>query len=158
MWRKPADAALAQQLVERLLARVAERRMAEVVTDRDRLGQILVQPQRPRDAARDAGRLERVREARAEVVALGIDEDLRLVAQPAERLRVDDPVAVALERRPQPALLLRRLAAARLVRAHGERREPLLLVLANRLREAVGDLSGDLRHRQASVARLPDPD
>jgi hypothetical protein len=31
-------------------------------------------------------------------------------------------------------------------------------VLANRVREAVGDLSGDLGHRQASVARLPDPD
>ena len=68
-----------------------------------------------RDAARDARRLERVREPRAEVVALGIDEDLRLVAQPAERLRVDDAVAVALERRPQAAFLLgqRRARASR---------------------------------------------
>ncbi len=101
-----AEAALAQQLVERLLAGVAERRVADVVAERDRLGQILVQAQRPRDPARDPGRLERVREPRAEVVALGIDEDLRLVAQTPERLRVDDAVAVALERRPQAAFLL----------------------------------------------------
>ena len=101
LWRKPRPPRSRSDLVERLLAGVAERRMAEVVAEADRLGEILVQPQRARDAARDAGGLERVREPRAEVVALGVDEDLRLVPQPAERLRVDDAVAVALERRPQ---------------------------------------------------------
>src|SRR4051794_19647446 len=145
-----AEAALAEQLVERLLAGVAERRGADIVANRDRLGQILVQAQRPRDAARDPGRLERVREPGAEVVALRVDEDLRLVAQPPERLRVDDPVAVALERSPQAAFVLRSLASSRLVRAHGERREPLLFVLANRVGEAVRDLSGDLRHRRSA--------
>ena len=109
LWRKPAAAALAQHLVERLLARMAERRMPEIVAEADRLDEILVQPQRAGDAAGDARRLERVRQPRAEVVALGVDEDLRLVAEPAERLRVDDAVAVALERRAQPALLLGRL-------------------------------------------------
>ena len=118
---KAAEAALAQQLVECLLPRMAERRVTDVVPDRDRLGEVLVQAQRPRDPARDPGGLERVREPGAEVVALGIDEDLRLVAQAAEGLRVDDPVAVALERGPQPAFLLGSLAPARLVRAHGER-------------------------------------
>ena len=147
---KAAQAALAQQLVECLLPGVAERRMADVVPDRDRLGEVLVQTQRPRDPARDPGRLERVREPGAEMVALGIDEHLSLVSQASEGLRVDDPVAVALKRRPQAAFLLRSLAPARLVRAHGERREPLLLVLANRVREAVGDLSGDLRHRRSA--------
>ena len=87
------------------------------------------------------------------MVALGIDENLRLVAKTAERLRMDDPVAIALERRPEAALLLRSLASARLVRADRERREPPFLVLANRVREAVRDLSCDLRHRQASLAR-----
>src|SRR5207253_11227934 len=76
--------ALAQQLVQRLLARVAERRMAEVVAEPDRLGQILVQPQRTGDAAGDPRRLERVREPGAEVVAARVDEDLRLVAEAAE--------------------------------------------------------------------------
>ena len=48
----PAEALL-QRLVERLLAGVAERRMAEVVAEPDRLGQVLVQPQRPGDDAGD---------------------------------------------------------------------------------------------------------
>src|SRR4029079_7973769 len=87
------------------------------------------------------------------MVALGIDEHLRLVTQPPEGLRVDDPVAVALERRAEAAFLLGNLAPTRLVRAHRERRQPLLLVLANRVREAVRDLSDDLRHREASVSR-----
>ena len=61
-------AALAQQLVERLLAGVAEGRMAEVVPEPDRLDEILVQPQRAADPARDAGRLQRVGQARPEVI------------------------------------------------------------------------------------------
>ena len=42
---------LAEGGVERLLARVAERRMPEVVAETDRLRQILIQAQRPGDAA-----------------------------------------------------------------------------------------------------------
>ena len=76
--------ALVQRAVERLLAGVPERRMAEVVAQPDRLGQVLVQPQRPRDRARDPAGLDRVREPRAVVVALGIDEHLRLVLEPSE--------------------------------------------------------------------------
>ena len=137
-----AAAALAHQLVERLLAGVAERRVAEVVAEPDRLDEILVQLQRPADAARDPGGLERVRQPRPEMVALGIDEHLRLEAQAAERLRVDDPVAVALERRPQPAFLLGQVASPRLVGADGERRQPALLVLAHAAGEGVGNFPG----------------
>ena len=43
--------ALAKGGVERFLARVPERGMPEVVAETDRLGQILVQAQRPGDAA-----------------------------------------------------------------------------------------------------------
>ena len=136
-----AAEALAQDAVERRLARVAERRMPEVVAEPDRLGQILVQAQRPRDAARDPGRLERVGHPGAEVVAVRVDEDLRLVPEPAERLRVDDPVAVALERRPQAARLLLVCAPATLVGAHRERRERPLLVRAHARLERVGDRS-----------------
>ena len=74
-----AAEALAQAAVEHVLADVAERRVTEVVAEPDRLGQVLVERERPRDGARDAGDLERVREARAVVVALGRDEHLRLV-------------------------------------------------------------------------------
>ena len=104
--------------------------------------------QRARDDARDAGRLERVGHPRAVVVARRVDEDLRLALQAAERLRVEDAVAVALERRSDAALAPpARSAAARLVRAHGERRERALLQLADARGEGVGNPPGDLGHR-----------
>ena len=59
-----------QRLVQHLLADVPEGRMPEVVTQAHRLGQVLVQTQRPRHGARDDARLERVGEAGAVVVAL----------------------------------------------------------------------------------------
>ena len=78
---------------------VAERCVAEVVAERDRLGQVLVQPQRAGDRARDLDDVQRVGEPDPVVVALRREEHLRLVLQPAERLGVHDPVAVALEAR-----------------------------------------------------------
>src|SRR6266508_5156625 len=89
--------------VEGLLARVAERWVPEVVAEPDRLDEILVEPKRAGDAPRDPRRLERVREPGSVVVALRRDEDLGLVHQPAEGLRMDDAVAVALERSPDAA-------------------------------------------------------
>ena len=71
-------------LVQCALARVAERRMAEIVAEGDRLGEILVQLQRTRDGARDARDLQRVGQARAVVVALRLEEDLGLMFQAAE--------------------------------------------------------------------------
>ena len=67
-----------------------------------------------------------MREPGSVVVALGGDEHLRLVLQSPERLRVHDPVAVALERGPQRAVALR-LAAQRRIR--GRRELPLVLGL-----------------------------
>src|SRR5919112_973460 len=84
--------------VEHRLARVPEGWVAEVVPEPDRLREVLVQAERPRHGARDAARLERVREPGAVVVALRGDEHLSLVLEAPERLRVDDPVTVALER------------------------------------------------------------
>ena len=48
---EPGTEVLVQARVELLLPRVAERRMPRVVAEPDRLGQILVQPQRTRDDA-----------------------------------------------------------------------------------------------------------
>jgi len=50
--------------------------------------------------------LERVGQARHVVVALRVDEDLCLVLQSPERLRVQDAIAVPFERR---AVLIRQL-------------------------------------------------
>ena len=78
---KAAAEALAQAAVDDRLADVAERRVAEVVAEPDRLGEVLVEAQRARDRPRDLRDLERVGHARAVVVALGRDEDLGLVLQ-----------------------------------------------------------------------------
>ena len=146
MVKAPLEASL-QQRVERLLTGVAERRVAEIVPEADRLDEVLVQPQCAGDAARDPGRLERVGEPGAVMVAGRIDEDLGLVHQPSEGLRVHDAVAVALKRRAQEARLLRLRPPARLEGAHRKRREPPLFVLANARLEGVCGPSGEFRHR-----------
>ncbi|CAM2149469.1 hypothetical protein PT2222_210122 [Paraburkholderia tropica] len=90
-------AVLAHALVERVLTRMAERRMTEVVRKRNRLDEILVHAQLPRDRTRDLRDFEAVRQPRAEQIAFVIHEDLGLVFEPAKRRGMDDAVAVALE-------------------------------------------------------------
>ena len=114
---------------EHALARVAERRMAEVVREHDRLGELLVQAQRARDRARDLAGLDRVGEAVPEVVALVIDEHLGLVLEAPERARVHDPIAIALERGAMRMLGLGVHAPARRRARDRPRREPLALFL-----------------------------
>ncbi len=87
----------AERLRQDTLADVAERRVAEVVAERDRLGQVLVQPERASERPGDLSDLERVRETHPVVVADRREEDLRLVLEPSERLAVNDAVTVALE-------------------------------------------------------------
>jgi hypothetical protein len=79
------------------LARMAERRVAEVVGERQGLGKILVQAQRAGERAGDLGDFQGMGEARPVVVALVEHEYLGLVLEPAKRRRVDDPVAIAPE-------------------------------------------------------------
>ena len=91
------EAAVAfHQARQHRFALVAERRMAEVVRQRDGFGQVGVQPQRAGDVARDGGDFNRVRQPRAEMVAGAVEKNLRLVFEPAEGARMDDAVAVAL--------------------------------------------------------------
>ena len=122
-------AVLLHQAREHALARVAERRVAEVVREHDRLGELLVQAQRARDRARDLARLDRVGESIAQVVALVIDEHLGLVLEPPERARVHDPIAIALERGAMAVLGLGVHAPARRRARDRPRREPLALFL-----------------------------
>ena len=104
-------AVVLHQLAERVLAGVAERRVPEVVRQRHGLGEVLVQVQRAGDRAGDLRDLDRVRQPRAVVVALVVDEDLRLVFQPAEGGGVDDALAVALVGRAQRDAPARRARA-----------------------------------------------
>ena len=95
--QKPAAVLVAQDVVEGVLPRMTERRMAEVVPHGDGLDQILIQPHRPCDRPTDRGHLKRVGEARAVVVTLRRDKDLGLVLETPEGLCVNDAVAVALK-------------------------------------------------------------
>ena len=63
---------------------MAEGRMTEVVGERQGLGEVFVELQRPRQGAGDLRHLERVGEPGAVVVALVVEEDLGLFLQPAE--------------------------------------------------------------------------
>ena len=110
--------------------------------------------QRARDGARDLRDLERVRQPRAVVVAGRQHEHLRLVLEPAERLAVHDPVAVALKRRPQPAVGLVELAYGR-VRARRERRQIRLLAGLHPLRERVGDGPARMLVNPVHITILP---
>jgi len=83
---------------QRVLAAMAERRVAEVVGQRARLGQILIDPERASERSRDLRDFEAVGQADAKMIAVGANEHLRLVPQPAEGAGVDDAVAVALKR------------------------------------------------------------
>ncbi len=82
--------------VQRVLTGVAEWRVPEIVCEADRLDQLLVQTETARHGPADLGDLERVGQPRAVVVALVVDEHLRLVLEAPERGAVDDPVPVAL--------------------------------------------------------------
>ena len=84
--------------VQRVLAGVAEGRVAEVVRQRQRFGKVLVQPQLAGDGAGDLRHFQAVGQPRAVEIAHVVDEDLGLVLQLAERRAVDHPVAVALPR------------------------------------------------------------
>ena len=90
-------AGIGERRGQRVLAAMAERRMAKVVREAQGLGQILVEPEDARHRPPDLRDLDRVGQADAEMVAVGGDEHLRLVAQAAEGDRMDDAVAVALE-------------------------------------------------------------
>jgi hypothetical protein len=83
--------------VEHVLADMAERRVAEVVGQRQGFRQVFVQAQHARQRAADLGDLQAVGQAGAEQVALVVDEHLGLVFQAAEGGGMHDAVAVALE-------------------------------------------------------------
>ena len=91
-------AAGSQAVVERALAGMAERRMAEVMGERERFGEVFVEPERAGERAGDLGDFERMGEAGAEMIALVEDKDLGLVREPAECGAMDDSVTVAAER------------------------------------------------------------
>ena len=84
-----------------------QRRMPHVVRKSDRLRQVFVEEQGPRDVARDRRNLDRVREAVSKMVAASAQKHLRLGLQPTKRARVDHSIAIPLERASGWAFLFR---------------------------------------------------
>ncbi|GAA3905331.1 hypothetical protein GCM10022276_24870 [Sphingomonas limnosediminicola] len=80
--------------------------MAKVMREAKCLGQVLVETQGAGHGAANLRDFDAVGQANAEMIAIGGDEDLRLVAKAAEGDRVDDPVAVALKNVARPARAL----------------------------------------------------
>ncbi len=83
--------------VERILAGVSERRVTKIVGKRQRLGEILVEPEHASDRAGDLRHLERMGEPRSVVVSLVVDEHLGLEFEAPKGGRMDDAVTIALK-------------------------------------------------------------
>ena len=71
--------------------------MSEIVCQRDRFRQILIQSQGARDRPANRSNFEGMREPGAQMIRRSVEKNLRLVFQPAKRPRMNDPGAVALE-------------------------------------------------------------
>src|ERR1017187_9031794 len=95
--------------IECALARVSERRMANVVHQRQGLHQVNVEVERGRNGAGDLCDFDGVRQAGAKVVGVAAGEYLGFVLKAAEGPGVDYAVTVALER---VAIWVRRLRIA----------------------------------------------
>ena len=90
-------AVLGETGVQRALAGVSERRMADVMRQRQRLGEVLVQAELAGDGTSDLGDFQRMRQPGAIMVALMEHEDLRLVLEAAKGGRMDHAVAIPPE-------------------------------------------------------------
>ena len=92
-----------QAAIQRALAGMAERRMAEIVRQRQRFGEILVEAELPGQRAGDLRHFEGVGQPGAVMIAFMEHEHLGLVLEAAERGGMDHPVAIAPERAAGPA-------------------------------------------------------
>ncbi len=101
-----------EAFVERPLAGMPERGMAEVVRQRQCFREVLVEAELPGQRTGDLRHLQRMGQPGAVMVALVEHEHLRLVLEPPERGGMDDPVAIAPERAAGPARRLRKQPAA----------------------------------------------
>ena len=116
-------------VAQRALPGVAEGSVAQVVAQGDRLGQVLVEHQRPGDRAGQARDLQGVGQAGAVMVALRLKEDLGLVLQAPEGFRVGDAVHVPLEAGADRAGLLRAQPPPGVLGQHAVRADQFMLQL-----------------------------
>ena len=77
-------AVIAQQSIQSLFTGMAERRMTQIVRQRDRFGQQRVDTDSHREHPGEAGDFQRMGQSRAVVISLRIDEHLRFVLKSAK--------------------------------------------------------------------------
>ena len=92
--------------VEHVLAGMAKTGVAKIMRQRHRLGQLDIKIERRRHRPRHLRHLDGMRQTRAEIITLMLDEHLGLVLQTPERRGMDDPVPVALKGRTEGAFFL----------------------------------------------------
>jgi hypothetical protein len=83
--------------VQGLFARMTERRMPDVVHQRQRLNQVDVKLERLRYSPRNLCDFERMRQPVAEVIGVAARENLRFRFEPPKGSRVDNAIPVALK-------------------------------------------------------------
>ncbi|CDC73209.1 unknown [Candidatus Colimorpha enterica] len=115
------------------LPRVTERRVTEIMPQRNSLRKVLIQPQSPRNRPCDLTYLKRVGEPRPVMVSLRRKKDLCLVHQPPEGFRVNDPVPVALKLSAEVAFVYRIIASPRVLGEKSEFRKGIPLSFVNQL-------------------------
>ena len=98
-----AAAVAAQAAVESALSRVAKGRMADIVNQCERFGEIFVEAERAGGSACYLGDLNGMGQAASEVVGSAAGEHLRLTSQTAEGARLHDALAITLEGRARGA-------------------------------------------------------
>ena len=86
-----------QAFIQYVLPGMAKRRVAEIMGERQSFGQILIQPQGPRQCPRDLRHLDGMGQAGAEMVAFMGHKNLRFMGEAAESGGMDNAVPVALK-------------------------------------------------------------
>ena len=107
---EPAE--IEQAGMQRFLARMAERRMADVVGEGDDFRQVFIQSQPAGNRPCHLRDFERMRQSRAVVIVHRGHEHLRLPRHPPKGGRVHDPLAIPLKRRPKRMARFRMPSAA----------------------------------------------
>jgi hypothetical protein len=100
------SAMIFHQTVQSFLAGMSERGVSEIVGQSDGLSQILVETEGAGHSTADRGDLYGVGQARAVMIPLAVQEDLRLSIKSAKGGAVHDPVPISLEAGSERVLLL----------------------------------------------------
>src|SRR5690606_17319417 len=109
--------------IELVLPGMSERRVSQVVSQRNSFCQIFVQAEVARERAGYLRHFDAMRKPCAKQISLVVDEDLRFVFKQAKRIAMNDTVPVALELAATCGRRFGVAAPASLVRVAGVRRE-----------------------------------